>query len=164
MSKLKGLKKLTKVVNDFTVKNFGVTAEFGDEFEALPSEKLIHFTIIVDEDMQAATIDDMEARFPLIQTDMFFWLLMHEVGHCMTENIWDDDDNAYFEYMKNRLSDYFDGDVIAKNEWYHIICDEYFATKWAGCYMMEHPKKMRKFAKRFHEAYIKFIEKNAITA
>lgn len=163
MAKIKGLKKLTAVVNEFTIKNFGVTAEFGAEFEALPSDKIIHFSIIVDEDIQGATIDDMEARFPLVHADMFFWLLMHEVGHCMTDEVWDMDDEAYFEKMKNRLDDYFDGDVFAKNEWYHVIGDEYFATKWAGCYMMEHPKKMRKFAKKFHKAYMKFIEKNAIS-
>lgn len=158
---IKGLDKLEKVVNDFTMKNFGVTAEFGAEFEAMPSIKTIHFNIIVDDDMQIATIDDMEARFPNIHADMFFWLLMHEVGHCMTDDIWDEDDEHYFDKMKeDRLAAYFDGDMFAKNEWYHVIPDEYFATKWAGLYMSEHPKKMRKFAKKFHKEFMKFIEKN----
>ncbi len=159
-STLKGLKELTAVINDFTMKNFEVTAKLGTEFAAVPPKRLIYFTFIVSETMQQTTIDDMEARFPHIKADPFFWLLMHEIGHCMTAEIWDTDDEIYFNKMKDRLDDYFEEDIFSQNEWYHVIPDEYFSTKWAGGYMEEYPKKMRKFAKKFHKAFAKFLKKN----
>lgn len=162
--KLKGVKSLEKTVNEFTKKEFGVTASMGVEFLSYPSNKIIQFSVVVDEDMQEACINDMESRFPNVHAPMFLWLLMHEIGHCMTDSIWDGDDEIYFAHMRDRLDDYFDGDVLAKNEWYHVIGDEYFATKWAGMYMMAHPKKMKKFCKKMNKAMEKFCIKNAITS
>lgn len=163
MAKVKGIKKLTETINEWTMKNFGVTAVFGTDFQALPSNKIIQFTVLVDEDMNEVFLTDAEARFPEVHAHLFLWLLMHEIGHCMTDDIWDGDDEIYFAHMRERLDDYFPCDVYAKNEWYHAIGDEYFATKWAGCYMMEHPKKMSKFNEKINKAMIKFCRKNAIT-
>lgn len=165
--KLKGKKALTKIVNDFTKKEFGVTAVFGNEFQALPTDKIIEFSLVVDKDIQECTINDMEERYPDIKTSMFIWLLMHEIGHCMTDKLWDMDDENYFLKAKERLNDYWTtdehADVVARNEWYHLIGDEYFATRWAGRWMRENPKKMKKFCKKLNNAVEEFFRKNGLT-
>lgn len=159
--KLKGAKELQKVVNNFT-KTFGVKAKWGTEFEALPSIKEVHFTVVVDADMDEVFLADAEARYPKIHAPLFAWLLMHEIGHCMTDYLWTSEDEDYFEDAKNNLDEYFGIDVGTKNEWYHKIGDEYMATKWAGEYMIAHPKKMRKFCESMNKAMKVFCKKNAI--
>jgi hypothetical protein len=159
--KVKGMKAITKVVNEFT-QTFGVTAEWGIEFEALPTDKIIHFTIIVDEDMDRVFLEDAETRFPAVHANLFLWLLMHEIGHCMTDHLWTMDDEAYFMKVKDKLDEYFDTSESV-NEWYHTIGDEYMATKWAGEYMTAHPKKMKRFCRRMNKAMEIFCEKNEIS-
>ncbi len=160
--KVKGLEDIEKIVNEFT-QTFGVTAEWGIEFEALPTDKIIHFTIIVDEDLNEVFLKDAENRFPAVHANLFLWLLMHEIGHCMTDYLWTMDDEDYFMKAKDRLDDFFETDVESKNEWYHKIGDEYMATKWAGEYMTAHPKKMKRFCRRMNKAMETFCEENDIT-
>lgn len=158
---MKGYKEIRKVVNEFT-STFGIRAEWGEEFQALPTDKIITFTVIVDEDMNEVFLADAEARFPAVHANLFLWLLMHEIGHCMTDHLWDMDDENYFTKAKAKLDEIFD-DVMTINEWYHKIPDEYMATKWAGEYMTYHPKKMKKFNKKMNKAMKNFCEKNNIT-
>ena len=159
--KIKGMKHLEKIVNEFT-RTFGVIAHWNPDFEALPTQKIIGFTVFVEEDMEEVFLADAEARFPEVHASLFLWLLMHEIGHCMTDYLWTAEDEAYFEETRNSLDDYFGYDVMAKNDWYHKIGDEYMATKWAGEYMMAHPKKMKKFNKKMNEAMRIFCKKNGI--
>jgi hypothetical protein len=81
----------------------------------------------------------------------------------MTDYLWTAEDEAYFETARNDLDEWFGEDVITKNEWYHKIGDEYMATKWAGEYIITHPKKMAKFNKKLNEAMKIFCKKNGIT-
>ena len=158
---MKGYKRIRKVVNEFT-STFGIRAEWGEEFQALPTDKIITFTVIVDEDMNEVFLADAENRFPAVHANLFLWLLMHEIGHCMTDALWTMDDEEYFKKAKDKLNEYFDTSENI-NEWYHKIPDEYMATKWAGEYMTCHPKKMKKFNKKMNEAMKNFCEKNDIT-
>lgn len=160
--KVKGMKAITKVVNEFT-QTFGVTAKWGKEFEALPTNKIVFFTVLVDEDMDKVFLEDAETRYPEIHANLFLWLLMHEIGHCMTDYLWTSEDEDYFMDTKDRLDDVFGTDVELKNEWYHKIGDEYMATKWAGEYMIAHPKKMKKFCRKMNEVMGIFCKKNKIT-
>lgn len=159
---MKGYKRIRKVVNEFT-STFGIRAEWGEEFQALPTDKIITFTVVVDEDMNEVFLADAENRFPAIHANLFLWLLMHEIGHCMTDYLWTMDDEDYFMKAKDRLDDFFETDVESKNEWYHKIGDEYMATKWAGEYMMAHPKKMKRFCRRMNKAMEIFCKENNIT-
>lgn len=159
--KLKYAKELQKVINNFT-KTFGVKAKWGNEFEASPTQKVVYFTVVVDADMDEVFLEDAENRYPYVHANLFLWLLMHEIGHCMTDYLWTSEDEDYFEEAKNNLDEFFGYDVVSKNEWYHKIGDEYMATKWAGEYMMAHPKKMQNFCKEMNKAMKIFCKKNAI--
>lgn len=161
--KVKGMKKFEKIINEFT-QTFGVTAYWNPAFEALPAQKIIGFTVVVDGDMNECFLNDAEVRFPEVHASLFLWLLMHEIGHCMTDHLWTPDDETYFKKAKKHLDKAFGEDVIRKNNWYHKIGDEYMATKWAGEYMIAHPKKMAKFNKKLNEAMKVFCKKNGITS
>ena len=159
--KAKGMKKFEKIINEFT-QTFGVTAYWNPDFEALPAQKIIGFTVVVDEDMQECFLNDAELRFPEVHASLFLWLLMHEIGHCMTDYLWTPEDERYFKITRDKLDNLFKEDVVKKNEWYHRIGDEFMATKWAGEYMIAHPKKMAKFNKKLNEAMKVFCRKNGI--
>ena len=168
MGKLKGTKAILKVVNEFT-QSFGIKAVWGEEFIAMPSDMKIRFTVVIDNALHKCFLEDCERRFPEVHAHIFLWLLMHEIGHCMTTDAWEVDDTWYFLKAKKKLRRYImngsdDIDTITYhlNEIYHAFPDEFLATKWAGEYMGNHPKKMQKFNKKLNKAMIKFIQKNSI--
>lgn len=161
MAKLKGAKRLEKVVNKFTMKNFGVTAKLGTEFLAYCGKQKIHFALVMSEDDVSYYLNDVADRYPNIQADIFLWCLLHEIGHCKTDYLWSEEENIYFTEQKEML-EYVENDEM-RNAWYHAIPDEYFATKWAGEYMSHHPKKIKKFWDTLQKELFKFYKKNGLT-
>lgn len=160
--KVKGLKRIDKVVNNFTAK-FGVSAflDTKNGFQAYPNEKVISYNIFADDNWIKCFAEEANNRYNGIEADPFLWGLMHEIGHCMTD-IWDEEDEAFFSRAKENLETFFDT-IEEMNTWYHVIPDEYFATKWAADFMRKHPKMMEKFNKKMNEAMNNFCEKNGIT-
>lgn len=158
---IKGIKKIDKIINEFTMKNFGVTARFDTEFEAFCDEgrKLIGYTLITTEGGEGQFIEDATRRYPEINADIFLWALMHEIGHCMTEDMWTPEEREYFYYQKDMIYE-MEVEEEGMNAWYHACPDEFFATKWAGDYMRNHPKKMKKFWNELQVAMLQMYKKN----
>lgn len=158
---IKGIKKIDKIINNFTMKNFGVTARFDTEFEAFCDEgrKLIGYTLITTEGGEGQFIEDATRRYPEINADIFLWALMHEIGHCMTEDMWSAEEREYFYYQKDMIYE-MEVEEEGMNAWYHACPDEFFATKWAGDYMRNHPKKMKKFWNELQVAMLQMYKKN----
>lgn len=158
---IKGIKKIDKIINNFTMKNFGVTARFDTEFEAFCDEgrKLIGYTLITTEGGEGQFIEDATKRYPEINADIFLWALMHEIGHCMTEDMWTPEEREYFYYQKDMIYE-MEVEEEGMNAWYHACPDEFFATKWAGDYMRNHPKKMKKFWNELQVAMLQMYKKN----
>lgn len=158
---IKGIKKIDKIINNFTMKNFGVTARFDTEFEAFCDEgrKLIGYTLITTEGGEGQFIEDATRRYPEINADIFLWALMHEIGHCMTEDMWTPEEREYFYYQKDMIYE-MEVEEEGMNAWYHACPDEFFATKWAGDYMRNHPKKMKKFWNELQVAMLQMYAKN----
>ena len=163
MAKLKGIKNLTKEINKWTQKNFGIKTVLNEDFCAWCDEFKIGYTLVVCSQDAETFLEDVSTRYPDIKADYFLWCLLHEIGHCMTDYLWTSEDEDYFMDTKDRLDDVFGTDVELKNEWYHKIGDEYMATKWAGEYMIAHPKKMKKFCRKMNEVMGIFCKKNKIT-
>ena len=160
MIELKGIDRLNKVVNDFTAQ-FGVTAELGPEFQAFCDNNHINFAINYDEEDGQYFLADVEKRYPEIEADIFIWCLLHEIGHCRTEHLWSAEEAEYFEYQKEQLACNIEDDQL-RNDWYHAVPDEFFATKWAGDYMMEHIEEVAKFYYDFEEALNMFYAENCV--
>ena len=158
---IKGLKKIDKVINEFT-KQFGITAFIDplNGFQAYTTQMQVSYHILVDTDWLTCFAEEANNRYEGINANPFLWGLMHEIGHCMTD-IWDEEDEKYFQLMNEKLNDF---DTVEEvNTWYHIIPDEYFATRWAADFMRTHPKKMRKFCEKMNKVMKNFCEKNNIT-
>lgn len=160
MARLKGLKKVDKVINKFT-KSFGIKADLGTDFQAFCNGCVINYTLAIEKEDIDYFIADAEARYPDINADIFLWCLLHEIGHILTDDFWTDEELEYFEEQKEMLTAYEDDDL--RNNWYHCIPDEFFATRWAGEYMRKHPKKIAKFWKELQTELIKFYKKNELT-
>lgn len=160
MAKLKGLKKVNKIINEFTVKNFGVTAEPGVEFQAFCGDNLINYAFVLADSSIGYFMDDVNMRYPEINADVFLWCLLHEIFHCVTDGQWTKEELEYFEYQKEKLVCIVDDQT--RHDWYHAIPDEFFATKRAGEYMMQHPKKIAKFWNKLAPALANFYEKNGL--
>lgn len=163
MAKLKGIKKIDKIINDFTRKQFGVTARFDDEFEAFcdNGRRLIGYTLLAIEDNAGNFLEDVAKRYPEVNADIFLWCLMHEIGHCMTEDMWTPEEREYFNFQKDAIYEYEvedDGVYV----WYHCCPDEFMATRWAGDYMRNHPKQMKKFWKKLQKAIMNFYMENEL--
>ena len=160
---LKGIKKIDKIINDFTFKNFGVTARLDTEFEAFcdNGRRLVGYTLLATEDGNGQFIEDAVKRYPNLNADIFLWALMHEIGHCMTEDMWTAEEREYFYYQKDMICE-SEVEEDGMNAWYHACPDEFFATKWAGDYMTNHPKKMKKFWNELQGAILKMYVKNGL--
>jgi len=158
---IKGLKRIDKVINDFT-KQFGITAFIDpiNGFQAYTTEMKVSYTLFVDEEWLDCFANEANTRYEGINANPFLWGIMHEIGHCMTD-IWDFEDEKFFEQMKKKLDNFETAEEI--NTWYHVLPDEYFATRWAADFMWTHPKKMRKFCEKMNKAIQNFCEKNNFT-
>jgi hypothetical protein len=157
--KIKGLKKVNRIVNRFT-KKFGVTAKPDTEFEAFCDRMTIGYALTCDKDDKAFFIADAEKRYPDIKADIFLWCLMHEIGHCVTDGFWSYEEQAYFTEQKEAMTNIEDDQL--RNDWYHACPDEFFATKWAGDYMRKHPKEIARFWKKVQKAIIQVYLKNNV--
>ena len=71
MAKLKGLKKIDKIINDFTKENFGVRADLHKEFLAYCGAKRIGYTLAAETEDINFFLEDAQARFPEIHADPF---------------------------------------------------------------------------------------------
>ena len=159
MANIKGLKRVNRIINDFT-RQFGVTAVLDTEFEAFCEDMRIGYTLYVDEDDQFFFLEDARCRYPEIKADTFLWLFMHELGHCITDGFWTPEEQEYFTNQKDSMMNVYDDQ--RRNDWYHACPDEFFATKWAGDYMMNHPKKIAKFWNELQAAILRMYRKNGV--
>ena len=159
MAKLKGIKRIDRIINDFTAQ-FGITANLDTEFQAFCNDMTIGYTLVFDAVNKELFIEDVKARYPEVTADIFLWCLMHEIGHCMTEQMWSEEEREYFNYQKDRLA--FQEEDQDRADWYHACPDEFFATKWAGDYMRKHPKKIAKFWNELQAATMRMYRKNGL--
>jgi hypothetical protein len=159
MAKLKGLKKIDKIINEFT-KQFSVTANLGSEFQAFCEKRVINYSLITTEEEQNFFINDAIKKYPNINADIFIWCLLHEIFHVVTDYMWTEEELEYFKEQKEKLA-YLEDDQ-QRNDWYHCIPNEFIATRSAANYMMSHPKKIAKFWGKLQKALMNLYTKNGL--
>lgn len=160
MAKVKGLKKINKIINNFTQTNFNIKAKIGSDFLAFTDKMEIRYAVGVDSDDVKYFITDAISKYQGIKADPFIWLLLHEIGHCMTNDMFTPDETEYFEQMKEKLA--YIRDDQDRNDWYHCLPDEFMATGWAARYMFNHGNKVAKFWNKLQPALIQFYMKNGV--
>lgn len=148
---IKGSEFIEKMINDFTMENFGIHAVLDTEFLAYCEDKVIGYTYIYEEYARDYFIKDAQKRFPEINADIFLWCLFHEIGHVMTNDVWTEADTWYFAERKEELANTIEDDQT-RFDLYHSIADEYVATNWAGNFMKNHADIVGDFWNRLQPA------------
>lgn len=161
MAKLKGIEKINNIINELT-EEFGIHAELGEDFSALCAENKITYTLVCTDEAKQYFLADVEARYPEIKADIFLWCLLHELGHCMTDDMWSVAEDDYFWMQKDRCSEIEDDE--ARYAYYYAIPDEFFATKWAGDFMLENIEYLGEFWQRLQAAIIMCYIENGVEA
>lgn len=175
MAELVGLEKIEDIINRFLKKEFKITAELSEEFQAFIPERIVNYTFAPTSECVQNFIPDAEHRYPGITADPFLWLLFHEVGHIMTENMWTQDERNYFNDQKRKyfyIGDeteeelqeasfaYIDEELLS--DIYHAMPDEFMATRWAGDYMVKNGRKVAKFWAKLQPAILEFYALNDV--
>ena len=101
----KELKPITKAINKWTKKNFGIKTILNVDFCAWCEEKKIGYSLMVCTQDAETFLEDVSTRFPELKADYFLWCLMHEIGHCMTDNEWTEEEQERFDIQLQRMTE-----------------------------------------------------------
>ena len=159
-----GVKELDKVLNEF-VNPFGAHVEFGSDFIYWVEEKTIEYSLIMPEQGRDYFMENFRVLAPDIQCDPFLASFMHELGHHMTNDLFDDNDETYNyetrQYLAKALNDKTDSEEKLYEQYFNLP-DEMAATRWAIEYIREHSEKVAEFWNKVQNAIMNFYKLNGI--
>ena len=162
------VEELNRVVNDFT-ERFGLRAELGEDFAYYPESEVVTYSLLINERADRTFSTFLRENFPDIEADLFLWSLLHEVGHHMTIDQWEDAEQDEFDEKKDRLSllyreeDGESGEEIDELFYdYYETPDEFEATSWAADYMRENSEEVEKFNREMKDMLMHFFFLNNI--
>lgn len=128
----KYINEITGILNDF-LKPFDCTAEFGKDFAYYSESNTITYSLLVLDSNEKTFSNFVKALFPEITADIFLWSFLHEIGHNMTKDVFDDE-----EWAKYRI----DARTCSNDYQYYNLPIEKAATVWAGEYMLTHTEEV----------------------
>ena len=129
--------ELDKVLIDF-LSPFGVEkVQMGLDFSYFLESETVQYSLLVSEEADETFTNYVNTLFPEIKNvDIFIWSVLHELGHHMTVDEFDDED--WDEYVcrtsVGRIDDYE----------YYALPIETAATVWAGEYIQSHMDEVTK--------------------
>jgi hypothetical protein len=162
MSKAK--KKLNKAITNL-VTPFGIDkAVMQEEWMYDFGLNRVEFTLQQDWSDEAYNYF-LEQEFHLKNPNVFVISLLHEVGHHMTDDDFDDMDSLFIYAQKQKVLSRLkraktDKERIAIEQDYFRIADEYAATAWAVDYYTNNRKECKKMRKKASKAIRNFYKKN----
>lgn len=132
------LNKVNKFIN--TIDDFEDVV-LHNEFECLPTTNEIKIDVHCKpyEYSMFLTTLYMRKNVPC-DISLFTWALLHEVGHCMTENLLDVRANNHCQYVKHKI----EKGKIPTYE-YYFLADEKRATNWAIRFVRNNYDEVKKF-------------------
>lgn len=142
--KLKGIKRVERAINKF-LKQFGLKSVFAVEFYYLPERKKVAFTFL-EAPNDKWFMEFFNSLAPDINCDIFLASLMHEIGHHMTYDDFDDEDWASDLFYRNTLE--AKGTAISDrdiNFEYFNLPTERAATEWAIKYIRSNVEQIKVF-------------------
>lgn len=161
--KLKGTKKLTAQMDSF-LRPFGVKSLLGKDFAYYPVTEQVQFTIAMEERADRVFAQFIAKTFQYKVKDMFLLSLLHEVGHHLTlEDFEDDELDREWKHKSKIEWEIDDTNYDEKLMEYFNLPSEYAATAWAVSYMRDHEKEL---FRRWHvmlEHFRHFYNVNAVS-
>lgn len=165
MSKLKGRKKLNKVVTA-QLSDFGLKAKLSDTYSyCYPSVITYKLTETMEDELFTKFVFE---RFGYKIENSFIFSLLHEVGHHMANDNIVDDIYDFCQQEKERIEEAIQTadayDVVKELEYqYFTLPDEIMATQWAVNYARNNALECEVMWENIRHALIKFYTKNELT-
>lgn len=161
--KLKGTTKLVAQMNSF-LRPFNVKSLLGEDFAYYPTTEEIQFTIAMNERSDKVFTKFVMETFHYQIKDIFLLSLLHEVGHHLT--LEDFEDYELCEEWANKIMielEINDTNYDEKQIEYFNLPSEYAATAWAVSYLREHEKEVYRRWRVMLEHFRHFYKVNAVS-
>ena len=146
---IKYIDEINNILNDF-LKPFDCTAVFDKDFAYYSDLNTITYSLIVLDSCSKTFSCFTKALFPEINADIFLWSFLHELGHNMTEDDFDEDE--WNQYRKDAVS-------CSNDYQYYNLPIEKAATAWAGEYMLTHTEEVAILWNKLSSTIAEFYEK-----
>jgi hypothetical protein len=168
MAKIKGIKKLNKVISAPLKKRFGIDGvDFSDEFNYTFTTNRIGYTLLENDLGDVFFNEFVKERFGYDVKYTFIISLLHEVGHAKNN---EDIEGSVLDFCiaeKERISALIqatdDREEIKKLEFqYFNLPDEIMATSWAVNYAKKHPRICKKMWETMKAGFIEFYFANGL--
>lgn len=155
-------RKVKDVINEFT-KKFGCRALpahlLGDnDFYYYPAIETVAYVYKFcprfkpDRDF----MNSVKMHKPRIKLNHFMWALLHEVGHHMTEDTFDEEEKDRIN--KKRLRVMKTQAILS----YYRLPDEWAATEWAVTYANSHAEEVKNLWKRIDALTEEYVASRAV--
>ena len=135
---------ITKRIDDFTQTYFGVATELGTDWMCFANDDLIWWTPIEMVDAAQGFLRFAACEFPLShRISPFLLSLLHECGHILTVDDYEDADWDYYIDEVNRINSMPKGPD--RDNQYYRLPQEYDATKEGVWFYETHYEICKKF-------------------
>jgi len=164
MAKLKGLKRVDRIVNEF-LDQFGLTAKLESEFTYWQDDFHIGYALVVVDAADKYFLPFCEHIDNRVKADAFLISLMHEVAHHFTQFNFSDDEWERTDEIKEHISIQLTKNPNKAAKWNNIYFNlsvEKAATEWALNYMVVHSDEIAAFWNELQPAIMRFYKKNGL--
>lgn len=163
MAKLKGLKRVNRIINEFT-SQFGLDAHIEPDFGYYRDDHSVAYSLVVCSADQyfIPYCNHIDNR---VKADVFLVSLMHEIAHHFTQFNFSNEEwiktDEIKEHISTQLTKY--PEKAAKwNNVYFNLSVERAATEWALHYMVVHSDEIEAFWNELQPAIMRFYKKNGL--
>ena len=146
---IKYIHEINNILNDF-LEPFECTAVFDKDFAYYSKSNTITYSLLVLDSSEKTFSNFVKGLFPEITADVFLWSFLHELGHNMTEDDFDDK-----EWARYRI----DAASCSNDYEYYNLPIEKAATAWAGEYMLNHTEEVAILWNKLSSVIADFYEK-----
>ena len=149
-------KQINEVLNKFLADNdFDCTAEMANDFAYYWKEEIITYSLVVSERMDNLFLDFARKNGLKINCGIFLLSFFHELGHHLTIDDLEEEEEEECEAIKEALTD-SDADCYK----YFSLLDEWLATSWAIDYINNNIELIKQLAINIQEAIHAFMNTN----
>lgn len=160
--KLKGTMKLANHMDKF-LRPFGVTSFLGKEFAYHPVTEEVQFTVFMTERIDRLFAKFISDTFNYKVTDMFLISILHEVGHHVTLDDFEDEELNDEWKRKSRIEwELDDSNYDEKMMEYFNLPSERAATAWAVSYMRAHEEEINRRWRVMLQHFRHFYKRNFV--
>ena len=164
MAKLKGLKRVNRIINEF-LNQFGLTAQLESDFSYWRDDFHIGYALVVVNAADEYFLPFCNHVDNRVKADAFLISLMHEVAHHFTRFNFSDEEWERTDEIKEHISTQLTKNPNKAAKWNNIYFNlsvEKEATAWALNYMATHSDEIEEFWAELQPAIMRFYRKNGL--